>query len=368
VLPAGHQVVYLQLAASNPAELQRLASAHRLSASERTRRFAAAQPTSATRIRVEQLATAAGLRVVQSNSLSVTAEGTPSRVAAFAGDRAAATRSNSAAIPASLRGLVTTISGGNAPGVHLHPMASPLAYANPTFTQLTTRYAGVNGTPVSGQPLTIATIQLSGWDDYALSHFATSNGLPDPVLSGQYVAVPVAPLTAADVTTAIGGGDQEVALDQEALLATAPHANQRVYFAQNNLSGSFADAVAKVAAEASTYHIVALSISWGSCEANWLSDMTGMHNALLAAKAAGVTVFAASGDSGKYDCFDTQTSQGTAPVAADIAVDYPASDPLVVAVGGTTVFDNGETAWSDPQLDRPWGSGGGSSRNWSAPS
>jgi kumamolisin len=366
-LPAGHQVVYLQLAASNPTELQRLASAHRLSGAERTRRFAAAQPSVATRTRVEQLARAAGLRVMQSNGLSVTAEGTPSRVAAFVGDRAAAARSKNAAIPASLRGLVSGISGGNAPGVRLHPMAAPLTYASPTFSDLTTRYAGVNGTPAGGQALTIATIQLSGWDDAALSHFATSNGLPDPVASGQYTPVAVAPLAAADVTVVSGGGDQEVALDQEALLATAPHANQRVYFAQNNLSGSFADAVTKVAAEAAAYHIVALSISWGSCEANWGPDMAGMHNALLAAKAAGVTVFAASGDSGKYDCYDTQTSQGAAPVVTDIGVDYPASDPLVVAVGGTSVFTTAETAWSDPQLDRPWGSGGGTSAIWQAP-
>jgi hypothetical protein len=365
-LPAGHHVVYLQLAAANPAELQRLAAEHRLSAAERRRRFVAAQPSAATRTRVEQLARAAGLRVMQSNSLSVTAEGTPSRVAAFVGDRAAAARSKSAAIPASLRGLVSGISGGNAPGVRMHPMAAPLVYASPTFSDLTTRYAGVNGTPAGGQALTIATIQLSGWDDSALTHFATSNRLPDPVASGQYTAVPVAPLTAADVAVASGGGDVEVALDQEALLATAPHANQRVYFAQNNLGGSFADAVTKVAAEAATYHIVALSISWGSCEANWGPEMTGMHNALTAAKAAGVTVFAASGDSGKYDCYDTQS--GLDPSVNDIGVDYPASDPLVVAVGGTSVFTTTETAWSDPQFDRPWGSGGGTSSNWAAPS
>src|SRR5581483_335130 len=80
----------------------------------------------------------------------------------------------------------------------------------------------------------------------------------------------------------------------------------------------------------------------------------------------GMSFFAASGDAGAYDCQDT-----------NLAVDYPASDPNVTSVGGTTLTVNAdgsyksESVWSNP-LDRLHGprgagSGGGLSSTWQMP-
>jgi hypothetical protein len=95
--------------------------------------------------------------------------------------------------------------------------------------------------------------------------------------------------------------------------------------------------------------------------------------------AAGVTIFAASGDDGIYDCGDSERS-------TRVAVDYPASAPEVVGVGGTRLRSEGkrvpnnghnwkDTAWScgapegcqglHPQ--DTGGSGGGASRLFRRP-
>src|SRR6516162_10193096 len=77
---------------------------------------------------------------------------------------------------------------------------------------------------------------------------------------------------------------------------------------------------------------------------------------------AGVTVFASSGDSGPFDAnFQAVT------------VNYPASDPSVTSVGGTSLYLNSstgavssETAWSwNPNYD--WATGGGVSGFFSRP-
>jgi subtilase family serine protease len=110
-----------------------------------------------------------------------------------------------------------------------------------------------------------------------------------------------------------------------------------------------------------------ITTSWGDLEANYTpSVLTAVHQAFQEAAAQGQTVFAASGDEGAYD--------GTAGSRTKVlAVDYPASDPWVTAVGGTTLQSNGgqyagETAWSDtsdPQ--NPGASGGGLSDIYARP-
>ena len=71
--------------------------------------------------------------------------------------------------------------------------------------------------------------------------------------------------------------------------------------------------------------------------------------------AQGISIFSAAGDSGAYDCNDT-----------NLAVDSPASDPYVIGVGGTNLQTSGgtygsESVWSNPTDTQrsPEGSGGG---------
>jgi len=227
----------------------------------------------------------------------------------------------------------------------------------------------------SGPHDTIATLQFSGWSPTDLSTFATDQqtglGLPnDPVKLGQYVGINTTPSDPTVITNSSGGGDFEVALDQENLLRTAPYANQRAYFAPNGNDATTAEVVAldAVSNDAAKYNIVALSLSWGSCEADMTSnDYTVLHQSIGHLVAQGVTMFSSSGDSASFDCaYDTPAASANQP-----NVDYPASDPFVVGVGGTSVAnDGGQTYWYDTfnqAYNKPTGGGGGLSTQWSLP-
>lgn len=108
-----------------------------------------------------------------------------------------------------------------------------------------------------------------------------------------------------------------------------------------------------------------VSISMGVGE-DALGEASGLlaaqHLKFLRLAGAGVNVFVSSGDSGSRSAADG----GGAPGAALTQTEYPASDPCVVAVGGTSLklSSDGqvlsETAWS--------GSGGGSSTHFNRPS
>src|SRR5205823_26821 len=74
--------------------------------------------------------------------------------------------------------------------------------------------------------------------------------------------------------------------------------------------------------------IVALSTSWGMCEAGTGRSLILAYEPIIAAlNAVGVTVFASSGDFGIYDCGDPS---GTGFGNSQPDVDYPASSPRVV--------------------------------------
>jgi len=80
-----------------------------------------------------------------------------------------------------------------------------------------------------------------------------------------------------------------------------------------------------------------------------------LDNILSQGAAEGIAMYAASGDSGAYDCNDT-----------NLAVDSPAGDPNITGVGGTNLqLNNGaygsESVWSNSSDTQrsPQGSGGG---------
>jgi kumamolisin len=142
------------------------------------------------------------------------------------------------------------------------------------------------------------------------------------------------------------GADAEVMLDVEVIAAVAPGAKQRVYFAPNTDRG-FLDAIQQACAECQY-----VSISWGGPESSWPKGVLRQYATVFAAaRARGVTVFAASGDTGSRD----GTSQ-------DVA-DYPASDPSVVGCGGTRLVLNAdgtrsaEVTWDDDDIRSATGGG-----------
>lgn len=142
------------------------------------------------------------------------------------------------------------------------------------------------------------------------------------------------------------GADGEVMLDVEVIAAVAPGAKQRVYFAPNTDAG-FLDAITQ-ACDQCDY----VSISWGGPESAWTkASVTKFAAAFAAARARGVTVFAASGDAGSRD--------GTRRNVAD----YPASDPSVVGCGGTKLVLNAggsrasEVVWDESDTQSATGGG-----------
>jgi hypothetical protein len=208
-----------------------------------------------------------------------------------------------------------------------------------------------------GAGLTVATVQFSGWDPDDLTTYATTAGLPQPDL----VEIAVG---AGNPRDTADGGDVEVALDQEVLLAAAPKAAQRVYFGANTT----AEAVlvySRIATDAEAGLVDVVSTSWGLCEPDLADDAAtraSIETQLARIVAAGATVFAATGDMGAYDC--------SSPEAPDsrVAVDYPATSPNVVAVGGTRLAGATgswtETAWNDPTASgtfQGYAGGGGES-------
>jgi kumamolisin len=107
------------------------------------------------------------------------------------------------------------------------------------------------------------------------------------------------------------------------------------------------------------------STSWGLCEPSTTPSLMLQLDAIFKQGAAqGQSFFAASGDGGAYDCPGGYPNQ--------LAVDNPASDPYVTAVGGTTLSLNGsgygsESAWNWVSHSPPLGSGGGLSGQFSRP-
>jgi kumamolisin len=123
------------------------------------------------------------------------------------------------------------------------------------------------------------------------------------------------------------GADGEVMLDIEVCAGIAPGATIAVYFAGND-NKSFLDAINQ-AIHDTTNNPSIISISWGSSEGNaggWTSSaLMAFNQAFQAAATLGITVCAASGDSGSSD----DVTDGK------VHVDFPASSPYVLACGGT---------------------------------
>ena len=146
------------------------------------------------------------------------------------------------------------------------------------------------------------------------------------------------------------GADGEVMLDIEVAGAIAPAAQIAVYFAPNTDQG-FVDAIT-TAIHDTTNKPSVISISWGGPESSWTQQSTtAFDQAFQAAAAMGITVCAASGDNGSSDGVNDGSDH----------VDFPASDPYVLACGGTSVqASNGsitsETVWNDGAQG---GAGGG---------
>jgi subtilase family serine protease len=157
-----------------------------------------------------------------------------------------------------------------------------------------------------------------------------------------------------------GAGEGEAALDIEDVAGLAPDATLDVYQAPNTGTG----------AEDGWQTIInddkdqVVSSSWGECEdLADESEVTSMETLFQQAATQGQSVFAAIGDSGSTGCL----GEGVPAANTDLSVWTPASSPLVMAVGGTTVGSSTETVWNESKIQEGAG-GGGLSDIWCMPS
>ena len=371
--PATNELTAVLELAQSPASAARLTAlaATRLHPSQAHARQAAAaslRPVPSTRAAAERFAARRGLRVVRADAWSVTVAAAPAQLAAAFGSTLTTTvahghryrhATTAPTVPAVLRGAVVGVVGlDERPAMHRH---TPLPGA-PAGTQDGDSLRRAYGVPGSwrGAGVTVATFNLSGWDSSDLDTYARATGA-----TAHLTEIPVPPVTPADVRTPVDGGDIEVALDAEALLATAPEAAQRAYFGDNSLGGVTA-LMDQAATDAEAHLFQVFSTSWGSCEKYTDGTSRAAYSRDVARMvAAGVTVFAASGDSGGYDCADRNNP---GPDNTTPAVDFPASDVNVVGVGGTTLPASAERGWGtapDP-MDVPDYQGDGSGGGFSA--
>jgi subtilase family serine protease len=196
-----------------------------------------------------------------------------------------------------------------------------------------------------GAGQTIAIV-IGGLDPTILSDLKTFDarfGLPDPHISTFYY--PGAQNNESIV------GQAETALDVEWSHAVAPGANIMLVEAASMNSADLTTAVNWARQQPG---VSVVSMSWGSQE----SAADHAYDPIFTTPAghAGVTFVASSGDNGAW----------TNPQRTQAGVEWPASDPTVLSVGGTSLHVTssggylGESAWS--------GGGGGYSRVYREPS
>jgi kumamolisin len=261
------------------------------------------------------------------------------------------------AIPGSLRSYVTGVVGLDTRRIAI-PADLPHGALRPPDAALAYDVAPLQQQGVDGTGQTIAIVSLEAFPpDYSktkddVSTFRSTFGAKGP-----------APV---DIKVDGGGSTSDFGeddLDLDVVSAIAPGAQILNYEAPQTSAG-LVDVFSRVVSDG---RVKIASFSWGVCDAGMPAAVRkNVEDALKLAALRGVTVFAASGDSGAYDCQRSKFSDHR------LTVDFPSDSPQVVSVGGTllSVQPNGaygqEAAWEGPFTNS--GGGGGINTVDAAPS
>jgi kumamolisin len=206
----------------------------------------------------------------------------------------------------------------------------------------------------NGADQVIGLIELDGgYRPADIRQYFRAQNLPVPVVHTATID------QAKNRPTTAQSADAEVMLDIEVAGSVAPGAKIVCYFTKNTSRG-FIDALSMAVHDQLRGPRV-ISISWGAPEAGWTQQsMQCFDEVAQEAALLGITIIAASGDSGSSDGMEDMQNH----------VDFPASCPHVLAVGGTRLVAsdgviNSETAWNDgPQAGA---TGGGYSNVFARP-
>jgi len=215
-----------------------------------------------------------------------------------------------------------------------------------------------------GQGVTIAIVDSWGSDTirHDLNVYDTQMGLPHMCGEDNYSCAPGDPKfdiynpqgSPATTSTGQGTGLQdkaawalEVSLDVEVAHAFAPKANILLVASTGSETLGVQGLPNMMKAEKSLiegHKVQVISQSFAAAEETFAStqSLLNLRDAFLAAAANGVTVLAASGDSGSANFTKQPVSQGGSLIPFP-TVEWPASDPLVTGVGGTYLCTNPNT-------------------------
>ncbi len=266
-------------------------------------------------------------------------------------------------IPASLVSIISSI-GGLDDSVHLHPsyhVVTPksrrlnnrgVKYSQPHAAQQgfgpSDLIKAYDSTPlqqagIQGTNQTVAVFEMDGYQSSDITQYLQNYQLGNPTINNVLVD---------GFNGSAGTGAIEDELDIEIVAAMAPKASQIVYEGPNTTQG-VNDTYNQIVIDDKAQIV---TTSWGECESmSGNAELQTLDTIFKQGVAEGISLFAASGDFGAYDCRDI-----------NLAVDSPANDPNVIGVGGTTLQLNGgtyssELVWSNPNnIQRsPKGDGGG---------
>ncbi|MBV9817528.1 MAG: S8/S53 family peptidase [Solirubrobacterales bacterium] len=428
--------VTIGLAGADPAGLRRMAAAisdptsprfrDYLTVSQFARRFGAPASQVAA---VRGALRAEGLTVGQptANRLTIPASGSAGGVqrafgttlerVRLASGRVAFANRTAPAVPAAIAGEVTTVAGlddlhlprpagraarppARAAGQAARPLPRPAGRAARPRARAAGRAARPRARAAGSgpQPCSAVTGITQRTRSYAANTIAAAYGLASLYRagdsgSGQTIALyELQTLDPADVAVfqhcygthtqvsyddidhpPAGGDDAEAALDIDQLIGLAPGARVIVYQAPPTGAANI-DILSTIMSQD---RAATISTSWGACEPYLSDGQLRMENELFdEAAVQGQSVIAASGDSGSADCVGSDGDAG-------LAVDDPASQPMVTGVGGTTLYSpaaGGQAvAWAPglPLAEGVWNqgtakgaplaTGGGVSSLWSMP-
>ena len=140
--------------------------------------------------------------------------------------------------------------------------------------------------------------------------------------------------------------DMEVTMDIQIAGSAAPGARLVVYFGSGSSVDNWYEVLARAIHDRVNRPSV-LTISWSAAEATgWTAEEVGKLSVLFQEAALlGITICVGSGDSG------TTFPNGTGPFSAPPTTEFPASDPHVLACGGTALQMHGsriahEVVWN----------------------
>ncbi len=261
--------------------------------------------------------------------------------------------------PDELDGLIASIDGLDSRPLERRALGAPIAAGprsgmTPKIVDRLYEFEPLRALGINGEGQTVAIVSLDTFDPADVELFDRHLGISGP---------PVEKVPVNGGVDEPGDGAVEVNLDIDIVRAIAPKAQILDYEAPNVGVNAITNVVDQIVRDGRADIV---TISWGSCELDASSTaLARAERTYAAAAAAGISVFAASGDKGAFDCRHQDWDD------LRISVSLPGNDVNVIAVGGTYVWmaEDGtyidEAAWEEPLSG--WATGGGLSVEYQRP-